>query len=111
MQIEETFRELKSHRRGYGIRNARSRSHARPENLLLLPILATLATCLAGLAAQAANMARYLQANTIRDAIVLSVFVVDRRMLSSHRIGLTRQAIHHAMRTLPSLVHELAQHA
>jgi hypothetical protein len=111
MQIEETFRDLKSHRWGYGLQYARSRCPARLENLLLLTTLATLATWLAGLAAKAAELARHFQANTVRDTAVLSVFFLGRRILSSPRIRLPQQAIHDAMRTLPSLVHEQAQHA
>jgi len=111
MQIEETFRDLKSHRWGYGLQYARSRSPARLENLLLLTTLATLATWLAGLAAKAADLARHFQANTVRDTVVLSVFFLGRRILRSQRVVLPRQAIHDAMRTLPSLVYEQAQHA
>lgn len=110
MQIEETFRDLKSHRWGYGLQYARSRSPERLENLLMLTTLATLATWLAGLAVKAAGLGRHFQANTVRDTAVLSMFFLGRRVLRNPRIALQRQAIHDAMRTLPLLVYEQAQH-
>ena len=111
MQIEETFRDLKSHRWGYGLQYARSRSPERLENLLLLTTLALLATWLAGLAVKAANLARHFQANTVREKAALSVIFLGRRVLKGTRTVLHKQAIHDAMRTLPFLIHEHSQHA
>jgi hypothetical protein len=67
MQIEETLRDGKSHRFGFGLRHARSGSPHRIEILLLLVALATLVLWLVGLAGRARNLARRLQANTVRD--------------------------------------------
>jgi hypothetical protein len=74
MQIEESFRDLKCHRWGFGIRYTRSRTAQRLEILLLIAALATIAVWLAGLAAEANDCARRFQANTERRRTVLSTF-------------------------------------
>lgn len=74
MQIEESFRDLKCHRWGFGIRYTRSRTAQRLEILLLIAALATIAVWLAGLAAEAKDWARRFQANTERRRTVLSIF-------------------------------------
>lgn len=111
MQIEETFRDLKSHRWGYGLQYARSRSTQRLENLLLITTLATLATWLVGLAAKANGWMRHFQANTESRRPVLSIFFLGRRMLKNNRLRLSTQRIYDAMRELPHLVNQSAQHA
>ncbi len=80
MQIEETFRDIKSHRWGYGLQYARSDNCERLANLLLLTTLAVAATWLAGLAAKAKGWGRHFQANTVKDRAVLSVFFIGRRV-------------------------------
>ena len=111
MQIEETFRDLKSHRWGYGLQYARSQSTERLENLLLITTLATLTTWLVGLAAKAKDWMRHFQANTESRKPVLSIFFLGRRMLKSHRFRLSKRDLYDAMHELPSLVNENAQHA
>ena len=111
MQIEETFRDLKSHRWGYGLQYARSQSTQRLENLLLITTLATITTWLVGLAAKANHWMRHFQANTESNKPVLSVFFLGRRLLKSHRFRLTKRDLYGAMRDLPHLVNESAQHA
>jgi hypothetical protein len=81
MQIEETFRDLKCHRWGFGLRYARCNSAARLETLLLLGALATLVVWLVGLAARALQLNRHLQANTERRRDVLSTFFIGRELL------------------------------
>jgi len=81
MQIEETFRDVKSHRWGFGLRYARSRSARRIEILVLLTALAALVLWLVGLAGRAANLARHLQANTERTRRVLSTPFIGRLLL------------------------------
>jgi hypothetical protein len=109
MQIEETFRDLKSHRWGYGLQYARSRSGERLANLLLVTTLAVAATWLAGLAAKAKGWARHFQANTVKDRAVLSVFFLGRRVLKSSRLSLRRTDIWDAARELPLLINKTAQ--
>ena len=81
MQIEETLRDGKSHRFGFGLRYARSSSLHRIQVLLLLVALATLVLWLVGLAGRARNLARHLQANTVRRRLVLSTPFVGRLLL------------------------------
>lgn len=81
MQIEETFRDTKSHRFGFGLRYARSSSLDRIHVLLLLVALATLVLWLVGLAARSLNLARRFQANTISHRAVLSIPFLGRQFL------------------------------
>ena len=109
MQIEETFRDLKSHRWGYGLQYARSRSSERLANLLLVTTLAVAATWLAGLAAKAKGWTRHFQANTVKDRPVLSVFFLGRRVLKSTRLPLQRADLWDAAHELPDLVYRTAK--
>ena len=108
MQIEETFRDLKSHRWGYGLQSARSRSPERLANLLLLTTLAVAATWLAGMAAKAKGWMRHFQANTVSNRAVLSIFFLGRRVLKSQRFKLRRQDLWGAADELPILVNQCA---
>lgn len=109
MQIEETFRDLKGHRWGYGLQYTRSRSPERLENLLLLASLATLATWLTGMAARAAQLAKHFQANTVKTKIVISTFFLGRRVLQSACPSLKLQNIREAFHLLPFIVNQHAQ--
>jgi Transposase DDE domain len=111
MQIEETFRDLKSHRWGYSLQYARSNSAQRLENLLLLTTLATLSTWLVGLAAKSADLVKHFQANTEKRWTVLSLFFVGRRILKSTTHWLSPQAIREAMKALPEVVSVHSQYA
>jgi Transposase DDE domain len=81
MQIEETFRDLKCHRWGFGLRYARCNSAERLEILLLLGALATLVAWLVGLAGRALKLSRHLQANTVHTREVLSTFFIGRQLI------------------------------
>ena len=58
MQIEQSFRDLKSHRYGCAFEDTLTRSSRRLEMLLLIHMLASLAAWLAGVAASANALAR-----------------------------------------------------
>ena len=111
MQIEETFRDLKSHRWGYGLQYARSRSSERLANMLLVTTLAVAAAWLAGLAAKAKGWARHYQANTVKNRAVLSVFFLGRRVLKSTRHRLKRNDLWEVVQELPLLVNKTAQYS
>jgi hypothetical protein len=111
MQIEETFRDLKSHRWGYGLQYARSRCRRRLETLVLITTLATTATWLAGQAAKAKGWQRHFQANTAKDRAVLSLFFLGRRILKNTRLILQRTDLWDAADELPKLVNECACYA
>ena len=82
MQIEETFRDLKCHRWGFGLRYARSNTAERLEILLLLGTLATLVAWLVGIAGRTLQWNWQLQANTERKRQVLSTFFIGRQLLA-----------------------------
>ena len=111
MQIEETFRDLKSHRWGYGLQFARSRCAKRLATLLLVTTLATTATWLAGLAVKAKGWARHFQANTIKHRAVLSVFFLGRRIMKSTRLTPNVEDIWNAADDLPVLVNQCSRYA
>jgi hypothetical protein len=60
MQIESSFRDLKSHRYGQGFEDSLTRSGKRIEILLLVNALAAFASWLAGLACEATGIAHWL---------------------------------------------------
>ena len=81
MQIEETFRDLKSHRFGWSFEDARTKSCARMAVMLLLAALASAMAMVAGLAAAAMGLERHYQANTIRTRRVLSLVYLGRAVI------------------------------
>jgi hypothetical protein len=100
MQIEETFRDLKCHRWGFGLRYARASSAGRLEILLLLGALATLTVWLVGLAGRALQLNRHLQANTERAREVLSTFFIGRQLIHGLGEALPPPLINRALLTL-----------
>lgn len=60
MQIELSFRDLKSHRYGQGFEDSLTRSSARIEILLLVHAMASFASWLAGLACDASGITHWL---------------------------------------------------
>jgi hypothetical protein len=82
MQIEETFRDAKNRRWGFGLRFAHCRTAARLATLLLIGALATLVLWLCGLHAQAHGLARSFQANTERRRPVLSTVFLGQQFLN-----------------------------
>lgn len=81
MQIELTFRDLKSHRFGWAFEDARSRSAARVAIQLMLAALASLVCMLVGIASEAAQLNRHFQANTTTKRRVLSLVWLGRVVL------------------------------
>lgn len=74
MQIEESFRDLKSNRYGFGFEYSYSKYIARIEILLLIAMLASTIAWLVGLAAERLNLHYNFQANSIKNRRVLSLF-------------------------------------
>ena len=73
MQIEEDFRDLKSHRYGFGLRYSMSNNAKRIEVLLLIAALACLACWLIALSAKKKNLHLDYQSNSIKTRNVLSI--------------------------------------
>ncbi|HET8608525.1 MAG TPA: IS4 family transposase [Burkholderiales bacterium] len=78
MQIEESFRDLKSTRYGLGLARSLSRRPERLANLLLIAALALLACWLIGLDTIARTEHHRLQTNSSRHRAVLSVITIGR---------------------------------
>lgn len=76
MQIEETFRTLKSHRFGYSLEDTRSKYNERIGVLLLLATLATFVQVLLGAVIEHMGLHEQFQANTTRSRRVLSLFTL-----------------------------------
>jgi DDE family transposase len=74
MQIEESFRDLKSHRYGWSLEDVRCRSPRRVDVLLLVASFAMVAMHMIGFAARKLDLQRGLQANTERKRPVFSTF-------------------------------------
>jgi hypothetical protein len=90
MQIEETFRDTKCHRRGFGLRYARCSSPRRLEVLLLIAALATLLLWLVGMYGCALDWVRRLQANTEARKPVLSTVSIGAQLLRRPEIRFSK---------------------
>lgn len=109
MQIEETFRDLKSHRWGCGLRYARTLEPKRLEVLLLIGALAMLLMWLLGVAAKARKWVRHFQANTEQRRNVLSAVFVGRELLRNHRLKVPYIELMDALEHLKHLIAKQAQ--
>jgi len=93
MQIEETFRDAKSHRFGWSLEDIRTSCRRRAAVLLLLAALALVAVTLIGLSAEQRGVHRSYQANTVKRR-VLSFFTLACSMLRrGHDPGMTPEII------------------
>ena len=82
MQIEQSFRDLKSHRFGWGFEDVRTIRPERVDIILMLATLATFAAILVGLAAERDGRQYAFQANTIRTRRVLSLVWLGQRIIA-----------------------------
>lgn len=73
MQIEEEFRDTKSYRYGFGLKDSLSNSAKRTEILLLIAALACFACWLIALSAQRKKLQYEYQSNSIKNRTVLSI--------------------------------------
>lgn len=101
MQIEEEFRDTKSLQYGLGFEISRSRSAGRLAVLLAISAIATLAAWLVGKAAEAQDLARSFQANSIRDRRVLSTIFIGLAAIRK-KIPFTREEINAVLAELAS---------
>ncbi len=83
MQIEETFRDAKSTRFGLSLKYAQTKSDARADVLMLLASIAHLVAIVVGVLAEAAQMQRRFQANTVKNKRVLSLAMLGRLVVAS----------------------------
>lgn len=104
MQIEEAFRDLKSHRFGMGFEDSRTRCPARLGVLLLIAALAHLALWLTGQAGQRCNAHHRYQANTERRRQVLSTVFLGAQLWRWADAAVDPGGVRHALNDLHALV-------
>ena len=97
MQIEETFRDLKSPQYSVGLRHCKSRCPRRLDILLLIAMLAEIVLWLIGIIANHLGWQRHFQANTIRHRPVLSVVRLGKEVRKRKNYKITEQHLHWAM--------------
>ncbi|SUI61332.1 IS4 family transposase [Shewanella baltica] len=106
MQIEETFRDLKSPQYGMGLRQSRSSCPKRYDVLLLIAILAEIVLWCIGLAAQHLGWQRYFQANTVRKRAVLSIVRLGKEVRKRDRYPVKETIFRWALIEYINLVHD-----
>jgi hypothetical protein len=105
MQIEETFRDLKSPQYGMGLRHCKSRCPRRLDVLLLIAMLAEIVLWLIGLIAKQMGWQRQFQANTIRHRNVLSTVRLGKEVRRRPNYQINKQHLRWAMCEYIKLVH------
>jgi hypothetical protein len=105
MQIEETFRDLKSHRWGFGLRYSLSARPKRLDILLLLGTLGSFVAWLMGLVARNLQIERHFHANTEQRRRVLSTVFIGRLYLNRLTEPVSNQQVSLAILDLKKLIH------
>jgi hypothetical protein len=106
MQIEENFRDMKSTRWGFSLRETRTRNAHRLSILVLIGTLAHLALWLLGKAGQRLNLHYRFQANTIRKHTVLSTFFLGSQILNRSTLPITADDLKRSLLELNSIVEQ-----
>lgn len=94
MQIEESFRDIKSTQFGFGLRYSRSLGVLRLSNLLLIASIATLIAWLMGLCAKSQRLHFSLQTNSIQHRNVLSVFFIGCQIIHTRQRFYKKDIVH-----------------
>jgi hypothetical protein len=84
MQIEESFRDLKNTKNGFGLRHSRSFILDRFNVILLLGVIATWALWILGVVAKHKQEHWSFQTNSVRDRNILSNFTIGWQMVARH---------------------------
>lgn len=100
MQIEEGFRDMKNSKFGFGLEHSKSYKTERLAILLLIAMLAILAVCLIGKAAEQKNIQYDFQANTIRTRAVLSLFFLGCQIVNQGQIEFKKDELVMALMSL-----------
>ena len=106
MQIEEAFRDMKSHRYGIGFEMHLSRDLKRLQLLVMIGMLATLILWILGTAVQLSGEARHYQANTVKKRRVLSTLFLGLRVSNDRRFTLDASQLSEAYRQLLAMIDE-----
>ena len=107
MQIEESFRDLKNSRLGFSLEGSQTQDGKRWEVLLLIAMLAILAACLLGKAAEKKNLQYEFQANTVRTRMVLSSFFLGCQIIKKGNIIFTKIELIEAFAIFKLIISEL----
>jgi len=100
MQIEEGFRDVKSHRFGLSLNYHRTESVERLQMLLLIAALALMVLWLIGMAIVLLGQHYQFQANSVRHKKVLSIIFIGLQMIHNRKIPLTKSDIESAWQRL-----------
>lgn len=103
MQIEEGFRDIKSHRFGLSLTYHRTSSVERLQVLLLISTLAIVVLWLLGMAVVLRQEHYQFQANSVRHRNVLSVIFIGLQMIYDTRTRLSRHDITAAWKKLNAI--------
>ncbi|PMO63079.1 transposase [Vibrio breoganii] len=90
MQIEETFRDLKSPAYGLGLRHSRTSSIGRFDIMLQIALMHQLTFWLVGVHAKKQGWDKHFQANTVRNRNVLSTMCLGVEVLRHPGYAITR---------------------
>ncbi|EKF9485437.1 IS4 family transposase [Vibrio cholerae] len=104
MQIEETFRDLKSPAYGLGLRQSRTSCPKRFDIILLIALMLQLMFWLVGIHAQQQGWDRHFQANTVRNRNVLSTVRLGMEVLRRPDYEITTQHLLAAAMALAELL-------
>lgn len=102
MQIEESFRDVKNTRNGFGLRHCRSFHSGRLNIALLISALATFVLWVIGTAAKMQNLHYSLQTNTIKTRNVLSNIMIGWQVLIRDDLEFTKAEQDAALRMISS---------
>lgn len=87
MQIEESFRDLKSHQFGLAARYVRTRCVYRWNVKMLLAAIVQITYWVIGIIGHSQGMQRIFQANTVKDKKVFSYFTLGRLIIEHDKIN------------------------
>lgn len=104
MQIEQNYRDTKSHRWGWQLSLSGSRSNARLEMLLLIAVIATVAVLAVGAIAEHTKHHFRYQANTTRHRRVLSWFTIGVLCFQRNDPFLTSRNLALGLNKVPRLI-------
>jgi len=104
MQIEESFRDMKSYRYGIGFSLNLSHDLKRLQTLIMIAMLANLVLWLLGTVAEKSGSAQAYQANTVKNRRVLSIIFLGQRVANDRRFTLDHSQLDEAYRQLVKLI-------
>lgn len=87
MQIEESFRDMKSHQFGLAGRYVRTHCVNRWGVKMLLAAIVQITYWVIGVVAHSQNKQRYFQANTVKDKKLFSYFTLGKLMIEHNQLG------------------------